>query len=48
MIGHLESLVTGLALAEVLDLLVSEQNPHLTSCPNYRVHLTLRASRALA
>ena len=32
-VGHLKPLVTGLALAEVLDLLFNERDPHLTSCP---------------
>ena len=32
-VGHLKPLETGLALAEVLDLLVNEQDPNLTGCP---------------
>ena len=36
--GHQEPLATGLALVEVLALLVDEQDHHLTSCPNNRVH----------
>ena len=39
MVGHLKPLVTGLALCEVLDLLVNEQDPHLTKCPKKRIRL---------
>ena len=38
--GHQEPLATGLALVEVLALLVDEQDPRLATCPVSRVHLT--------
>ena len=40
MVGRQKSLVKEIALAEALDLLVNEQDPHLTSCPKNRVHLS--------
>ena len=40
MVGHLKPVVIGLALAEVLDLVVNEQDPHLTCCPKDRIHLS--------
>ena len=39
MVNRLKTMETGLALAKVLDLLVNEQDPPLTSCPKTRVHL---------
>ncbi len=39
-VGHQKYLVTGLALAKVLDLLVNEKDPYLTSRPKNRVHLS--------
>ncbi len=39
--GHQEPLMSGVALAVVLDLSVNEQDDRLTSCPKNRVHLTL-------
>ena len=38
--GHQEPLATGLALVEVLALLVEEQDPRLATCPVLRAHLT--------
>ena len=40
MVGHQEPLLTGLALAGALDLLVNEQDPHLTTCTKDRVYLS--------
>ena len=37
--GHQEPLATGLALVEVLALLVDEQDHRLATCPVFRVHL---------
>ena len=42
MVSRLKTLVTGLALAEVLDLLVNKQGRRLTNCPTDGVHLTCR------
>ena len=39
-VGHQKPLVTRLALAVVLALLVNEQDHHLSGCPRNRVHLT--------
>ena len=39
MVSRLKTLVTGLALVEVLALLVDEQDPRLATCPVFRVHL---------
>ena len=43
-VGHQKPPATGLALAEVLDLFVNEQDDHLTSCSRNRVHLKSRWS----
>ena len=40
MLRHWKPLLTGLALAGALDLLVNEQDPHLTTCTKDRVYLS--------
>ena len=46
-VGHLKPLVIGSTLAKVLDLLVNDQDPHLTSCPQFGLRSALISKATL-